>query len=60
MFCAHPARREIAPVQNNVRHGRLLEERFWWCKDCDEKWTTSTKLGDVASITLSVDLKQET
>ncbi len=55
-ICGHPTRREIAEPQTNVEQGRLLKQRFWWCPRCGEKWWTKKKLGDVSSITLSVEL----
>lgn len=54
--CAHPSRREIAPAETEVRDGQLLEKHLWWCKDCDETWTTDERLGDVDSIEVRVNL----
>lgn len=54
--CAHGVRREIAEPQKNVRDGVLLDERWWFCDNCGEKWKTSEKLGDVDCIELRVNL----
>lgn len=56
VHCPHASRREIAPPETKVEHNRLLETRLWFCNDCGGKWTTTKKLGDVESITLSVNL----
>jgi acetone carboxylase gamma subunit len=55
--CEHYRRREIAHPQTEVKDNLLLETRLWFCPDCGEKWSTTTKLGDVEGITLQVDLK---
>lgn len=56
-ICAHPSCREIEAPATEVRDEVLLRKRFWWCRDCGERWTETQKLGDVDSMEIKINLK---